>query len=59
MLANIVWRPKLANIHTFLCVSIQVIDGNCIFDHSLAKLANIPQDKKVGKHTPLNDGGLA
>ena len=42
----------------FFVLLIQFIDGNRMFSHSLAKLANIPQGKKVGKHTPLNSGGL-
>ena len=52
MFANIVCPPKLANILPFYLFLIQVIDGNCMFSHSLAKLANMAQDKKVGKHTP-------
>ena len=34
-----------------------VIGGNCIFSHSLAKLANMAQDKKVDKHTPPKPWG--
>ena len=47
MFANIVWPPKLANIPP--CILIKIIDGNSIFSHSLAKVANMPQGKKVGK----------
>ena len=36
---------------------IQIIWANCIFSHSLAKLVNIPQGKKIGKHNPLKSGG--
>ena len=33
-------------------------DGNCIFRNSLAKLANMVQDKQDDKHTPPAAGGL-
>ena len=46
------------NLSPFYLFLIRVIDGNCIFSNSLALLANIPQGKKVGKHTPLKSGGL-
>ena len=52
MFANIVRPPKLANILPCYIFLKQIIDGNCMIGHSLAKLVNIPQDKKVGKHTP-------
>ena len=51
MFANIVWPPKLANIRPCCVLLIYTINGNCIFSNSLAKLANMPQGKKVGKHT--------
>ena len=44
--------PKLANILHCCVFLMQVIDGNCIFSHSLAKLANMVQGQKVDKHTP-------
>ena len=37
---------------------IQIIEGNCIFNNSLAKFANMVQDQKVDKHTPPSRGGL-
>ena len=45
----------------FLCYVFlkQIIDGNCIFSHSLAKLANMVQYQQVDKHTPPSRGGLA
>ena len=52
MFANIAWPPKLASIPLGHVSLKQIINGNCIFGHSLAKLANMVQDKKVGKHTP-------
>ena len=58
MFANIVWTPKLANIPHSYVFLIQMIDGNCMFSNSLAKLANMVRDKKVGKPTPSNLGGL-
>ena len=57
MFANIVWPPKLANIPSCCVFVIQIIYGNCIFSHSLAKLANMPQGKKVGKHITPSRGG--
>ena len=36
---------------------IQIIEGNCIFSNSLAKLANMVQDQKVDKHTPPQPWG--
>ena len=57
MFANIVWPPKLANIPPCYVLSIQNIYGSFIFSHSLAKLANMPQVQKVGKHTPLQIWG--
>ena len=51
MLANIEWPLKLAIISPCHVFSIQVFDGSCIFGHSLAKVANMVQDKKVSKHT--------
>ena len=47
MLAKIVWPPKLANIPPWFVFLIQIINGNCIFSHLLAKLANMVQDKKL------------
>ena len=58
MFANMGWPPKLANIPPCYVFLIQIIYGNCIFGHSLAKLANMVQGKTVGKHTPLKSGGL-
>ena len=60
MFANIVWPKKLANIPPCCVILKQNINGNCIFSHSVAKLANLVQDKKVGKHTPSppSRGGL-
>ena len=52
LFANIVWPSKLANVLPFYVFSAQIIDGNCIFSSSLAKLANMPQGKQIGKHTP-------
>ena len=52
-----VWPSKLANIPPRYVFLIQVLDGNCILSHPLAKLANIPQGNKVAKHTPLKSGG--
>ena len=53
-----VWPPQLANIAPCCVFLIQIINGNCIFSHSLAKLANMVQDKKVDKQTPPTRGGL-
>ena len=39
-------------------ILMQVVDGNCIFNNSLAKFALAVQGIKVGKHTPLKSGGL-
>ncbi len=58
MFANIVWPPKLAHLPPCYVFLIQVIKGNCKFSHSLVKLANMAQDKKVGKHTAPSRGGL-
>ena len=58
MFANLVWPPKLTNIPPCCVFSIQVIDGKYIFSYSLAKMANMVQDKKVGKQTPLAVGGF-
>ena len=55
MFVNLVWPPKLAT--PCYVYSIQVIDTNCIFSHSSAKLASIVQDKKADKHTPPAVGG--
>ena len=57
MFANIVSLPKLANISPYYVFSIQMIDGNSIFTHSSAKLANMPEGKKFGKHIPPPAGG--
>ena len=35
-----------------------MIDGNYISSHSLAKFANMVQDRNVDKHTPPSRGGL-
>ena len=51
MFVNLVWPPNLANIPPCYVFLIQIIEGNCIFSHSLAKLANMVQDQKVDKHT--------
>ena len=58
MFVNFVWPPKLENIPPCYVFLIQVISGNCIFSHSLAKLPTIVQDRKVDKHTPPAVGGL-
>ena len=55
MFANIVWPPKLANIPPYYVFLIQIIDGNCIFGHSLA---SIPQDKKLANIPPSKVVGL-
>ena len=52
MFVNLVWPLKLTNILPCCVFLIQIIDGKCIFSHSLAKLANMVQDNKVDKHTP-------
>ena len=52
MFVNFAWAQKLANIPHCYVFLIQMIEGNCIFSHSLAKLANMVQDQKVDKHTP-------
>ena len=53
MFANIVCPPKTGeHIPFVMYFLIQIIDVYCIFSHSLAKLANMTQGKKVGKHTP-------
>ena len=52
MFANIVWPKKMANIPPCYVFLIHIINGNCIFSYSLTKMANMDQDKKVGKHTP-------
>ena len=57
MFVNFVWPSKLASTPPWYVFLIQTIEGNCICFYSLAKLANIPQGKKVGKHTP-QIGGL-
>ena len=60
MFVNLVWPPKLANIppcYVYLIYLIQIMEGNCVFTHSLAKLANMVQDTKVDKHTPQAVGG--
>ena len=57
MFVNFVWAPKLANICPCYVFLTQIINGNCIFSNSLAKLANMVQDKKVDKHTPPAAGG--
>ena len=44
--------PKLANIPSCYVFWIQVIDANCIFSHSSAKLANMAQDKKLANIPP-------
>ena len=50
--------PKSRRHIPLLCFLIQTIDGNFIFSHSLAKLANIVQDQKVDKHTSRSRGRL-
>ena len=52
MFANIVWPRKLAISTPLLCIFDSIIDGMYLFSHSLANLANIPQEKNVRKHTP-------
>ena len=52
MIVNSVWAQKLANILPCDVFLTQIINGNCIFSYSLAKVANMVQDKKVHKHTP-------
>ena len=54
MFVNLVWPQQLANIPLCFIFLIQIIDGNCIFSHSLAKLANVVQDQQVDKHTPTS-----
>ena len=56
MFFNFVWPQKLANIPACYVFLIQVIEGNCIFSHSLARLANMVQDRTVDKHTPPSRG---
>ena len=51
MFVNLVWPPKLAKVPPRYVFLLQIIDGNCIFSHALAKLANMVQDKKIDKHT--------
>ena len=59
MFVNLLWPPSLANIPPRYVFLIQIIVGNCIFSYSLAKLANMDQDKQVDKHTPPpSRGGL-
>ena len=58
MFVNVVWPPNLANIPPCYVSLIQIIDGNCIFSNSLAKLANMVEDQRVDKHTPPSRGGL-
>ena len=58
MFANIVWRPQLANIPPCYVFWIQTTNRNCIFSLLLAKLANMVQDKQVGKQTPPAVGGI-
>ena len=51
--------PKLANIPPYYVLWVQILNGSGIFSHSLAKLANMVQGKKVDKHTPPpSRGGL-
>ena len=57
MFVNFVWAPKLANIPPYYVSLIEIIDGNCIFSNSLAKLANMVPDRKVDKHIPPAVGG--
>ena len=57
MFANIGWPPKLAIVRPCYVILIQNIDANYIFCHSLVRLGNMAQDKKVGKHTLLKSGG--
>ena len=52
MFVNFVWPSKLANIAPCYVFWIQIIEGNFIFSNSLAKLANIPQGKKVDTPPP-------
>ena len=58
MFVNLVWPPKTDKHPSLLCILIQSINGKLIFSHSLAKLANMVQDKKADKHTPPSRGGL-
>ena len=51
-------RSELANILPCYVLLIRVLDGSCIFSHSLSKLANVPRGKKVGKPYSLKSGGL-
>jgi hypothetical protein len=57
MFVNFVWPAKLANIPPCYVFLIQIIEGNCIFNHSLATLANMVQDQNVDKHTPPQPWG--
>ena len=45
MFVSFVWLPKLANIPSRYAFLIQMSKGNYIFCNSLAKLANMVQDK--------------
>ena len=48
MFADIGWPPKLANIPPCYVFLLQIINRNLRSSHSLAKLANMVQGKKVG-----------
>ena len=58
MFFNFVWPPNLANIPPYYVVLIQTIDGSCIFSISLAKLANMVQDKKLTNIPPQPWGAI-
>ena len=58
MFANIVWTPKLANIPPCCICLIPIINGNCIFSHSLAELVNMVQGRTGWQAYPLKSGGL-
>ena len=44
--------PQTRQMFPFYVFVILIIRGYCLFSHLLAKLANIRQGKKVGKHSP-------
>ena len=58
MFDNFVWPQKLASILPCYVFLIQIIRGNCIFSHSMAKFANMAQDQRGDKHPPLVVGGF-
>ena len=57
MFVNFVWSPNLANIPPCYVFLIEIIVGNCIYSHLLAKVANMVQDRKFDKHIPAQPWG--